>query len=173
MLPHVPDLDAACCLKKGDVQKPVPPSEKALRRTLFPAHVNAFRSRRIRGEILLPQILQAILLELSVDRNQRIFAAVFRPVIAYESRLGPNHNMAFRAVTKDQHRTDRRFKLIMHRQALESIVPFQFFSRLPSVIGFRIRIDRARVKERFFYITPAARFGTRVGTFLRDRGRAA
>ena len=110
--------------------------------------------------------------EFSVDRDQRIFATVLRPVIARKTGLRPNHDMTRPAVAKNQHRTYRRREFVAHRHALETIVSHQFFARLRCVMGFRIGIDNAGREERFLHVTPAARLGTRVGAFLRDGRRA-
>ena len=81
--------------------------------------------------------------------------------------------MARGAVAKNQHRTDRRRKLIAHRQALETIAAHQLLAGLRRVVGFRIGVDDTGSDQRLFHITPAATFGTRVGPFLGNGGGAA
>lgn len=80
--------------------------------------------------------------------------------------------MTGRAVTKDEHRTDRRGKLIPHRQSLETIASHQFFTGLRGIVRFRIGFDYAGGNQRLLHVTPAARFGARVGAFL-GNGRCA
>lgn len=110
--------------------------------------------------------------EFAVDRDQRVFAAILRPIITGKTGLGPNDDMARGAVAENQHRTDRRRELIAHRQTLETITADQFFSRLRRVMGLRVGVDHPGSDERLFHIAPATTFRTRVGPFLGDRGGA-
>jgi hypothetical protein len=80
--------------------------------------------------------------------------------------------MTCAAVTEDQHRTKRSGELIAHRQTLEAVTAHQLFTSLRRVVGFRVRVDHAGGDERFLHGTPAAGFGTGVGAFLGDGGRA-
>jgi len=108
--------------------------------------------------------------ELPVDRDERILATVLRPVITDETGPGADNHVAFRAMAEHQNGTDRRLKLIMDGEPLESVIVFQLFPSLRRVICLRVGIDHAGVQERRFHILPATRLGTGIGAFLRDRG---
>ncbi len=112
--------------------------------------------------------------EFSVDRDQRILAAVLRPVVAHETTLGPNYDVAhaIAALSKDEHGADRSGELIVHRQTLETEVANQFFTRLRCIVGLWVGFDYTGGNERFLHVTPAASLGMRVGAFLCDGGRA-
>jgi hypothetical protein len=110
--------------------------------------------------------------EFAVNRDQGVFAAVPRPIVAYEPTLGPNDDMTRSPVTKDEHRADGRRKLIVHGKTFEPVTLHEFVTRLRGVIGPGVGIDYARFNQRVLYILPASRFGAGIRTFLGNRGSA-
>src|ERR1700732_2760460 len=68
--------------------------------------------------------------ELSVDRDEGIFAAILRPVIAHETSPGANDNVPLRAVAKNQHGADRCGKLVPDREPLETVATHELVAGL-------------------------------------------
>src|SRR5437660_4176934 len=86
--------------------------------------------------------------ELRVDRDQWIKTAVFAVIIADESVLRPNLNVAAAAIPVNKHGSNRRCVRIVNRQSFETITAHQLIAGFRRVGGFRIRIDHARRKQR-------------------------
>jgi hypothetical protein len=106
--------------------------------------------------------------EFSVNGDQRIKTAGLAVIIAHESVLGPDFNVAVIPVPINEDRTDRCCIWITDRQSLESVTAHELVAGFGCVGGFWIGTNHAGGDQRVFHVMPAVRLRVRMGALLRE-----
>ena len=90
-------------------------------------------------------------------------------IVADESILRPNLDVAVVSISVDEDGADRRLVGIADRQSFESVTSHQFIARFGGKSGFRIGIDDAGSNERVFHVMPALLLRIGVRALLGER----